>query len=781
MAVDVTIAGLRVGLQQPLVALAFPVVAVLLGYLLLWGGDRDRSGTIFDRRKRTLIFASRLLVVALLVFGAAGPYTVAEREVAGEPTVTMLVDRSASMEAVENVSGQLASAIENEGVTVDTRQIGSGTRSPVGDGVASALQANGSVLVVSDGRVTRGRTLDEAGTIATQVDATVNAVQLETTGTERAVSIQGPAKTSVGVDNTFLIAVTGTNLEDTNTTVTISVDGQQVGTERIPESGAVAINRTFDQTGSHRITASIEADDTFPENNVFRKTVRVVEPPRILYVARGDYPFEEYLRRLYDVERAQSVPSDLSGYYAVVLQDVAAADVGNTSALQRAVINGTGLVTVGGPNSFEFGDYRGTALEGMTPVTVGEGGRTARIVFAIDISGSTRGTLSVQQALALDALSNLGDRNQVGVVAFNRNAYAISSLTALDDGRTDIARQIRRLENQGGTDVSAGIEGGMQMLGNSDGTVILLTDGQTQVGDPVRAAARAANRNIRVIPIGVGADVNEALLRQVARAGEGTYLRADETNKLRLFFGGESRQYQGGGLTVVDDDEFITRGVRFTTTPSAVNAVATKDRAEFLVAGPTGTPAFASWRYGLGRSVAITAYDSQGTLGGLLSPPDSLAVTKSVNWAIGDPERLESGVTEVADGRVGTPLEITYEGSNRPGGGDVAFAQVGENTYRATIVPDEPGYRTVLDATFAVNYPAEYAAFGPSSSLRGVVAATNGTVYAPDQAAEIAQEVRRRATEVRTVRDDWTWLALLVGLLVYLTEVCLRRYDRIKA
>jgi Mg-chelatase subunit ChlD len=777
MAIDVTIAGLRVGLQRPLVMLAFPVLGVLLGYLLLWG----REETTFDRRKRTLIFASRLAVVALLVVGAAAPFTVAEREVQTDPTVTMLVDRSASMEAVENVSGQLASAIENEGVTVDTRQIGSGTRSPVGDGVASALRANGGVLVVSDGRVTRGRTLDETGTIATQVNATVNAVELTTSGTERAVSIQGPAKTSTGVDNAFLIAVTGTNLDDTNTTVAISVDGTEIGTRQIAGSGAVAINQSFDTTGSHRITARIDGGDAFPENDVYRKTVRVVEPPKILYVARGDYPFEDYLGRLYDVERADSVPADLSGYYAVVLQNVAAGDVGNTAALQRAVINGTGLVTVGGPNAYEYGDYRGTALEGMTPVTVGEGGRTARIVFAIDISGSTRGSLSVQQSLALDALSNLGDRNQVGVVAFNRNAYAISSLQGLDDARTEVARQIRRLENQGGTDVSAGIEGGVQMLGNSDGTVVLLTDGQSQVGDPVRAAARAANRNVRVIPIGVGADVNDNLLRQIARAGEGTYLRADETNKLRLFFGGESRQYQGGGLTVVDDDEFITRGVRFASSPAAVNAVATKDRAEFLVAGPTGTPAFASWRYGLGRSVSITAYDSQGTLGGLLSRPDSLAVTKAVNWAIGDPERLESGVTEVADGRVGTPLEITYEGPDRPGGGDVTFAQVGENTFRATIVPDEPGYRTVLDATFAVNYPAEYAAFGPSSSLRGVVAATNGTVYAPGQAAEIAQDVRRRASEEQTVRDDWTWLALLVGLLVYLTEVCLRRYDRIKA
>jgi len=777
MAVEFAVAGLRAGLERPLVLLAWPVLVGALAYLLL----RTRERATFDRRKRTLVFAGRVAVVTLLVFGAAGPFTVAEREVTSDPTVTMLVDRSASMAVTDNVSGQLTSAIEDEGVTVDTRQVGSGPRSPVGDGVASALRANGSVLVVSDGRVTRGRSLDEAATIATQVNATVNAVQLETTETERAVRVQGPAKTSTGVENTFLIAVTGTELDDSNTTVTVSVDGEEVATREIAGSGAVGINRSFAETGSHRITARIGGGDTFARNDVYRKTVRVVEPPEILYVARGDYPFEDYLRRLYDVDRAESVPDDLSGYYAVVLQDMAAEDVGNTAALQRAVINGTGLVTVGGPNAYEFGGYRGSSLQGMLPVTVGEGGRTARIVFAIDISSSTRGTLSVQQALALDALDQLGDRNQVGVVAFNRNAYSISPLRGLDDGRTDLIRRIRRINNEGGTDVSAGIEGGVQMLGNSDGTVVLLTDGQTQVGDPVAAAQRAANRNVRVIPIGVGQNVNGRLLREVARAGDGTYLQADETNKLRIFFGGESRQYQGGGLTVVDGDQFITRGVSFESTPGAVNAVATRDRADFLVAGPTGTPAFAAWRYGLGRSVSITAYDQAGTLGGLLSPPDSLAVTKSVNWAIGDPQRLESGVTDVSDGRVGEPLEITYEGESRPSGDGASFSRVGEGSYRATVVPDEPGYRTVLDATFAVNYPAEYAGFGPSSSLRDVVAATNGTVYAPDQAGEIAEAVRRQAEEVRTVRDDWTWLALALGLLVYLTEVCLRRYDRIKA
>lgn len=773
--VDVSVLGTQLGVQRPLVLVALPVVVALVGYLLL----RQREDAVFGPRKRRLLFASRLVIVALLVLAAAGPYTVETTRTAGEPEVTMLVDRSASMSTVENETRSLAATIEANGVSVTTRVVGSGDRSRVGDGIVGALRSNGSVLVVSDGQVTGGRSLGTAASIAQQVNASINAVNLSATASERAVRIGGPSKTSPGVQNTFVVDVTGIDVSG-SATVTVSVDGREVEEREVEGAAAFEVPQTFTGTGSHTVTAELESDDRFDRNDVFRKTIRVVDRPRILYVAQGQYPFQGFLRQLYDVEYASSIPQDLSGYYAVVVQDMPAEELGNVTALQRAVINGTGLVTAGGPNAFEHGNYSQSLLTDMLPVEVGESGRTSRVVLAVDISGSTQGTLSAQQALALDALNQLGDQNQVGLVAFNNQAYAVSRLQSLGTARRDLRANIRRLQSGGGTDLGAGMMGSAELLGENGGTVVLLSDGFGNAGDGPQVAARLADRDIRVITIGVGGDINARYLQGVADAGGGTFLRADETNRLRIFFGGQTRPYQGGGLTVVESDHFITSGLRFTANPGLANTVTVEDRADYLVAGPRGSPAIAAWNYGLGRTVSITAFARDGTLDGLLGRPDSLGLTRSVNWVIGDPERLETDIAEVADARVGRATTVTYTGESRPVASGLRFSQVSDTEYEASFVPTEQGYGSVLNATYAVNYPVEYEQFGLAPQLESAVRRTNGQVFSPGQGADIARLVRQQVSTLETVTRDWTWLALLAALLLYLAEASARRITRIR-
>jgi len=774
--VDVAVAGTRVGVRRPLVLLALPVVVGLLALFLV----RQSEDAIFGGRNRTLLLASRLVIAALLVVSAAGPYTVTTSETAGEPEVTMLVDRSGSMETLANESEQLAERIETNGVTVRTRTVGSGDRSRIGDGIIESLRADGSVLVVSDGQVTGGRSLGTAASIANQVNATINAVELGGATSERAVRIGGPIKTSPGVRNTFAIDVTGVDVNE-SATVTVSIDGREVQSREIEGEGAFEVAHNFSSTGSHRVTARVDSGDAFDRNDVYRKTVRVVEPPRILYVTRGSYPFEDFLDRLYEVDRADSVPRNLSGYYAVVLQDMPADQLGNTTALQRAVINGTGLVTVGGPSAFEHGNYSQSVLTDMLPVSLGEGGRTSRVVLAVDVSGSTQETLSAQQALALDALNQLGDANEVGLVAFNRQAFAVAPIRQLGVGRRDLRASIRRLQSGGGTEVSAGLDGAAQMLGDGGGTVIVLSDGYGSAGDAPEVAARLAEQDIRVITIGVGGDVNAQYLQDTAEAGGGTYLAADETNRLRVFFGGNTRPYRGGGLTVVASSHFITSGLQFEAQPGFSNTVSVEDRADFLVAGPQGGPAFAAWNYGLGRTVSITAYAQDGTLGGLLSSPDSLALSRSVNWAIGDPERLATGVTEVRDTRVGRATTVTYEGDSRPAAEGVQFSQVDDGEYRATFVPTEQGYGDVADASYAVNYPAEYERFGFAPELGAATRRTGGRVFSPDRGGAIAQAVTQQVSTATTVTRDWTWLGLVAALVAYLLESGARRINGIRS
>ena len=765
--VSYTVRGVEVGVSLPAVLLVLPVAIGLLALASY------RRGGDWGRRKRLVLFGTRLVVVVCLVTAAAGPYTVTERETEGDPRVRLLVDESNSMALTDANAEGLIERIEAEGVPVTRSVVGSGNTSRLGDAIVANVERNGSMLVISDGQVTGGRSLAEAAEVAASAGTTVHAVTLSA-DTERYVTMAGPAKPSAGIQTTFLVRVDGSDLGDDPVTVTVTADGTPVFTERIEDGGATEFNYAFDEVGTHRLVARVESEDAVERNDAFRKTVRVVEKPKVLYVAKDAYPFGDLLERLYDVDRTTSIPADLSPYQTVVLQDVPAPEAGNVSALQRAVIDGTGLVVAGGRNAYENGGYADSALASMLPVTLGEaGGRTARIVLLVDVSGSAQEGMQVQKAISLDVLDQLGDENEVGLVGFNYRAYRVNELVGLGENREELERSVRRLTSGGGTDIGTGLRGAAELL-NGPGTVILVSDGQDG-GASARASARQlADRGVQVVSVGVGNRVNDRLLEDVAGLTGGQYLRADETDRLRLLFGGESRTFAADRLTVVDRNQFITAGVEPASNPPLTHDVSVKSGADFLVASGEGQPAFAQWRYGLGRVVSITAYGEDGTLDGLLQPPDSLLLSKSVNWAIGDPERGATGVVSAPDTRVGERATVRYVGAERPTP-PPTFRRVGERTYEATVTPTEMGFRNVSDATLAVNYPREDAGFGLAPTLQGAVRTTGGQVFRPSQAAEIAATVERSATRVRDVREEWDWLLLAAALLVFLAEVCARR------
>ncbi|MBX0293407.1 VWA domain-containing protein [Haloarcula nitratireducens] len=773
MMVSYTLAdGLRVGVEHLWPLAVLPVAVALLAYVVVWGEYGPRSASA---RSRRLLFGSRVLVVALLVVAAMGPYTVQTRETAGEPSVTLLADESASMAVYPNTTDSLVGDIEAEGVPVTRATVGSGNDSRLGDGIAANLRENGTVVVLSDGQVTDGRSLSAAAEEANALNATVSNVGISPTETERAVSIAGPQTVSAGLPTEFTVSL-GAVEQPGPATVTVSVDGETVTTESVEAGESFTVSRSFNDTGTHRMTARVEGEDVYDVNDVYYRSVRVVEQPDLLYVSGGDYPLGEYLSDLYDVTEAETVPGDLDNYSAVVVQDRPANRLGNVSALQEHVIDGGGLVMVGGDNAYDNGGYEESPVASMLPVRVGNAtGGTANIVLAIDVSGSSKEGLGVQKAVALDVLEQLGDENEVGVVAFNYRAFRVAELQQLGGNREAIADRIRRLQSGGATDIAVGLQGADELMGDEEGTIILLSDGNDYLGPPSAVANQLGREGTRIIGVGAAKRVNEQKMKRIASESGGSYFSASETDRLRLLFGGGSRRYEGQNLTIVTPDTFITSGVTLTANPGQANRVAVKSGADFQVATADGEPAIASWRFGLGRVVSVTAYDDDGTLGGLLRRPDSLVVTKSVNYAVGDPARTSTGVTAVSDARVGREATLTYRGENRPSAEDVSVRQVGENLYEGTFTPREVGYHDVLGTEYAANYPAEYGAFGRSQQLGSVVEATGGQTFAPDDGAAIARLARQQSTRVRTVRDSWGWLALLAALLVFLAEVVGRR------
>ena len=764
-----------VGFERPLFFAALPVALAAVAVLFYWNvGPGAPTG-----RTRALMIAARVLVAILLVTAAAGPYVVDVSRSVGEPEVQLLVDDSASMDVYDADAESIAGSIEAEGVPVRRTTIASGESSPIGDEVLRSIEAGSHVVLLSDGRVTEGRSLGSAVDVAAERNATISALRLDPARPERLVRVEAPETTTAGAKESLLVTVGGVG--DADTTVTVTVDGEQIHEETVSDPTSIELEYTFEEAGDHRIEATIDADDGgFDRNTVFRRVVRVVEPPDVLYVSRVDYPLETYLGGLYDVTRAESVPDrdSLEPYHAVVIQDVAAGDLGNVGALQSYAADGNGVVVAGGDNAYGRGGYASSSIATLLPVRFDEAIGGDDVVLVVDVSGSAEETMPRIRGLSLDILEQIGDESRLGVVAFGSNAQVVSELRPLESERSELQETIRRLQAGGGTDIGAGLRAAGGMLGGG-GEVILITDGVDDSEQALVAAEEQAAENVRVTGVGFGYWSDDERLAEIAGATGGTYIQPDETERLRLFFDSGAAPPEADSLVVADRTHFITDGVETESDPSSANDVEVRDGARLLVTTSEGDPAVTSWRFGLGRVVSVTAYDADGSLGGLLSPPDAELTTRSVNWAIGDPRRKRTDVTSVDDASRGTEARAVFRGSTRPTGTELDFVRTDTERFEATFTPETAGYDSVLDAEYAVNYAAEYGAVGQASAVEAAIDRTGGRGFEPSEAAAIAEFTRSETTRERAIQRPFGWVLLALALVVYLGEVAARRLGEI--
>jgi Ca-activated chloride channel family protein len=173
------------------------------------------------------------------------------------------------------------------------------------------------------------------------------------------------------------------------------------------------------------------------------------------------------------------------------------------------------------------------------------------VTLVLDVSGSMRGR-KLEQAKAaghqLLASLDAGDRFRLvrfstDVESFRNGFTAASSANVRDAGRW-----LDDLEAEGSTNISGALEEALDTDGDAEGRrsgaegrpaprlqiVLFMTDGAPTVGvrDPGAIAdlARRERGERRLFTFGVGADVNTALVEQLALEGRGTahFVRPDE-------------------------------------------------------------------------------------------------------------------------------------------------------------------------------------------------------------------------------------------------------------
>ncbi|WP_404421136.1 VWA domain-containing protein [Nibricoccus sp. IMCC34717] len=184
------------------------------------------------------------------------------------------------------------------------------------------------------------------------------------------------------------------------------------------------------------------------------------------------------------------------------------------------------------------------------------------IILAIDLSRSMltqdyirdRTLINRLEAVrpVISAFIQRRTSDRIGLVAFSGRAYTLSPLTF---DHNWLARQAARLEIgliEDGTAIGDGLGVALARLGQPARTeagqrkgafIILLTDGANNRGvlPPMQAASLARARGVPVYTIGagrmgLGSDLDEGMLRDIARETGGDFFRADDVATIERAF-----------------------------------------------------------------------------------------------------------------------------------------------------------------------------------------------------------------------------------------------------
>ncbi|MAG15999.1 hypothetical protein CMO88_02975 [Candidatus Woesearchaeota archaeon] len=781
--------------QNPkLLLLILPVLAALI---LIIRKDFVKFKKIQARKtfqekvkQRSFILISRSLIFIFLIIAMASPFTLQTVLRTGDPTLTLLIDNSSSM-GIFDTSG--ISSLENElkkSIPVRSKTFASGDISAIGDALIAANDGDDNILLVSDGNNNYGRSLGDMLVLASSLNSTISAVDLQVNKDDTSVMVFGSRVTTNAEENTFDIVVNQVG-NTREYRLIVSINNAEVLNGVYSGSNVASITKKFAE-GYHTIKAEVIITDFFNQNNVFYKTVKVEPKPKILFVGKDSAPVSNILTSLYHTTSVSSVQSNLNSYSAVVLDDMRESEI-DVNKLSNYVVDGNGLVVFGGKNSYDRGGYRNSLFEGMLPVRVGKGKEGKKddvsIVLVIDISGSTGAGFKkganarvqeVEKALAIGVLDDLRKNDRVAVIAFNTDAFIVSDLTKILGSEAYIRGRIEKLVYKGGTRVDEGIKAARKILGPLEGSrnIIIFSDGKSgSYADDLHNAQIAANTGIKVYAVGVGEGTNRKHMQDIANTGNGYYFEPDETERLKVLFG-ESEDSPSGSsfsLEIVNSHHFITRGLKISAKVNGFNQVVPKPNADLLVATHNNNPVVTVSRLGLGRIVAISTDDGSAWGSELLSSKNSALITRSVNWAIGDLSRNKKFDVDIKDIHLGDKMEIHVVSGSFPEHDSLKFSKIGKRLYEASFTPEETGSAKFFDAVASVNYEKEYAMTGMNPDLEQALSITGGKIFSQQDVKEIVEKVKSDSKRIISAPSSYSWIFLLAALLVFLAEIAVRR------
>ncbi len=789
------------------VFLAIPLILVLM--VLLWvtfvrfKKAEEKGAFVKEHRKdRVVFFVLRSLTFLLLLIAIASPYKIRETSTEGNPSLTILADNSSSFDMFDKgIASDLQEKLE-EYFPTTLSYIASGERSAIGDGILQNAEGDDHILVISDGYNNHGRDLGDIVLFTSILNTTIHTIDIAPIKNDISVVVSGPSQVIEQSESSFNVYTN--NVDGVNyNNVEVFVDGSPV---TLDSNGGFTWRFT---RGYHKIMARIlfPEEDNFEQNNIFYKSVKALKRPKLLYVTEGKGPLQEALEKVYEVVVESAIPSDLSTYDAVIINDININKISDSKVdllSEYMSEKGNGVVFIGGENSFDNGGYKGSYLESILPVKVGVGERKREelynVVFVIDLSGtvnfpfrpdSDETVLDFEKAFLVDVINSLNLDDKIGIIAFVSRPYCVPKdlhciLTPISmmPGLSTSISTLTVPEGDTGTNIALALNRARGSLEKAEGgkNIVILTDGIDTNEDGIMGAIQVMNSfGIKLYTVGVGQFVNSALLQKMAAAGNGLYFEPDETENLKILFMGDEDEQRcaeakAGRILMMDNAHWIAKGdIALGGKVTGYNLVVPKLWGRKIVATDCDRTIMATGRFGLGRVAVLSTDDGSKWSGDLFGRENSKLITRMINWAIGDFTKDNEFDVRIRDTTLGKATDVNVISNEKPTFEGLEFVKVDAGLYSAKFRPSKEGFYNILDATTAVSYNDEYERLGMNPKLDELVALSGGFVFDANDIDGIKDTIISMSRRVKVETVNYRWPFAILAIILFLVDVLIRR------
>jgi Mg-chelatase subunit ChlD len=837
-----------------LLLLAAPALAAVL---LVRGKHRGRVRQAIAGILRALTLAALVIALAGPLAGSRSRHTDVvfaldlSSSIARESVAEALdfVNRARDSQAriglvVFGADAAVESAVRggSEPVREITAQVNrSGT--DIGRAIQVAIGAFGTaahrrIVLLTDGQENLGDARSAAA-VARSLGVELHTVAVERHSLRKEVYMQGVMVPSqVRVREPFKVQAVVHSNEPTRAHLAIMRDGALLRESEVdlkPGPNAYSFVEQADAPGLHEYEAIINSDaDGEPENNRYQAFVQVQGAPRVLH-AVGEPEAGRYVSAALRAQglavqevRGSALPAnmrELVDYDLVILNNVSGFDLSlaKMELLESYVRDaGGGVVKIGGDKSYAAGGYYGTPMERLLPVTMHAKTEvklpSLSVIFVLDRSGSMgsktgdEDKLAIAKRAALSSIELLSRFDRVGVLAFDSGQEWV--VPPIDVGmRRHITEQLRKLESGGGTDLHPALREAHRVLRQEQAKVkhlIVLSDGLTDGEknfDPLAARIAADGITISTVALGEGSD--HELMARLAHLGKGRFYHTEDPRDVPRIFTSET-------LTVAQDlvvegeirprrayaNELI-EGVGAFPVLRGYQRTSAKPSAQVSLHGRDDDPVLASWRYGLGKTVAFTS-DLSGRWGRhwVKWPAFSRFVSQVARWTMrrsgsesftpqfqwhGQRGEMTVDVLDRDDRFInGLALEASLVDPARqarrvqleqiaPGRYHGAFPVPQAGRYYVTL-SGRDGERQVGPRTFglAVPYSSEYLDLGVDQRLLRDIARIAGGSLLPLSGASLSAVTARAPEAPGALASVW-WPFFVAALVLLVAEVAVRK------